>query len=722
MLEKKQLMKRVMTIIIGLCFAQLSFAETGYDLWLRYNKIDNNKLYNNYREVNKQIVFPTQQSETLEAAHKELARGLKGLLDLDIKGGASTGTLVVGTPQSSSIIVASDLRKELESINDEGYIIRSSKQNGKPCVFVVANTDIGVLYGVFHYLRLMQTHQSLDKVSIKEEPKIQQRMLNHWDNLSGTIERGYAGYTLWDWQRLPGYVDERMVDYARANASLGINGIVLNNVNSNSKSLSLEYIIKTKALADVFRPYGIKVYLTAKFSAPRSLSGFKTADPLEPAVRQWWKDKAKQIYEYIPNFGGFLVKANSEGQPGPQDYGRTHADGANMMAEALEPYGGIVLWRAFVYQNERHIDRALNNYEEFKPLDGKFNKNVFVQPKNGAIDFQPREPFHPLFGSMPNTPLAIEFQITQEYLGYSSHLAYLAPLFEETLDSETYANGKGSTVGKVIAGYQNSHGMSAMAGVPNVGTDMNWTGHLFGQANWHAFGRLAWNPEYSSSDLANEWIRMTFGNDLKIVNPIKDLMLYSREAVVNYMTPLGLNHIMDFNTHYGPGPWFKDPGWDARDYHKVDEEGLGVDRTINGSNVVGQYNSPLREQLNDIKTCPENLLLFFHHVPWDYKMSSGRTMWDELVHHYYLGVDQVRQMRKTWNSMEGKIDNRRFNHVKELLKVQEDEAIWWRDACVLYFQTFSKRPISTQHEQPKHSLEYYKKIPYPYDWKESQYK
>lgn len=719
---RKHIAKRVLLLILGVCFSFMSFAETGYELWLRYPKVQNKQLYDDYRKYNYAISFPANHSEILNAAKQELEIGLKGLLDIAVNENENKPNLVIGTPKSSQIISLSGKLKEIEALDPEGYIISTVKLKGKPVTMIAANTDIGVLYGVFHYLRLIQTEKSLSNLAIKEEPQTQFRMLNHWDNLNGTIERGYAGYTLWDWQRLPGYVDARIIDYARANASLGINGIVLNNVNSNSKSLSLEYIIKTKALADVLRPYGIKIYLTAKFSAPRNLNNYKTADPLDPEVRQWWKDKTKEIYKYIPDFGGFLVKANSEGQPGPQDYGRTHADGANMMAEALEPYGGIVLWRAFVYQNERHIDRALNNYDEFKPLDGKFNKNVFVQPKNGAIDFQPREPFHPLFGGMPQTPLCIEFQIAQEYLGYSSHLAYLAPLFEETLKSDTYSNGKGSTVGKVIAGYKGSHGMSAMAGVANTGTDLNWTGHLFGQANWHAFGRLAWNLDANSDVLADEWIRMTFGNDPKLVQVIKGIMLESREAVVNYMTPLGLNHIMDFDTHYGPGPWYKDPGWDARDYHKVDSVGLGVDRTTSGSNVVGQYHSPLKEQLNDINTCPENLLLFFHHVPWDHKMASGRTMWNELVHLYYQGVEQVRDIQERWNGLEGKIDSRRFNHVKDLLKVQEDEAVWWRDGCVLYFQSYANRPIPQEYEQPKHSLDYYKNIPFPYTWKEAEYK
>lgn len=714
---------KIFAIIIFLLASNFIRAENGYDLWLRYNKIEDTKLLNQYKEATANVVFPSN-SEKLEAAKKELSLGLAGLLGtaLNETNQITTQSLLIGTPKTTELIAKLPLSKEISLLGEEGYIIRNATINGKSIIVVAASDDKGLLYGVFHFLRLMQTNQAINNLSIKEEPKLQIRILNHWDNLNGTIERGYAGYTLWDWQRLPGYKDSRYTDYARANASIGINSTVLNNVNANARSLQTSYIIKAAALADVFRPYGIKIYLTARFSAPREIGGLDTADPLDPRVRQWWKDKVKEIYEYIPDFGGFLVKANSEGQPGPHDYKRTHAEGANMMAEALEPFGGIVMWRAFVYHNERHIDRAINGYDEFKPLDGKFNKNVFVQPKNGPIDFQPREPFHPLFGAMPKTPLMMEFQITQEYLGYASHLAYLGTLFEETLQSDTYSKGKGSTVSKVLQDYSKTNNLSGMAGVPNIGTDINWTGHLFGQANWHAFGRMAWNPDLKAKDLSEEWIRMTFSNDESIVNSIQKIMLSSRETVVNYMNPLGLNHIMNFATHYGPGPWYKDPNWDAWDYHKADETGLGVDRTTGGSNAVGQYFSTLSERLNTPETCPKELLLWFHHISWDYKMKSGKTMWNDLVDHYHQGVDGVREMRKIWDSLDGKIDAERYDHVKHLLKVQEDEAIWWRDGCLLYFQSFSNRPIPSQYEQPNHSLNYYKHIPFPYQWKESQYK
>lgn len=537
-------LKLIYIAVLILCMPMLH-AENGYDLWLRYQKVDNSQLLNSYSKTLAKLNFPVN-SATLTEAKNELQQGLNGLLDTNLPetDGISKGTLLVGTPASSKVLSGIHaITNEISGLGDEGFLIKTLKVNGTPCTVIAARKDMGVMYGVFHFLRLLQTQSDIKELNITQVPKLQRRMLNHWDNLNGTIERGYAGYTLWDWQRLPGYIDPRYRDYARANASIGINGTVLNNVNANARSLTTEYLIKAAALADVFRPYGIRVYLTARFSAPKELRALNTADPLDPEVRQWWKDKVKEIYKYIPDFGGFLVKANSEGQPGPQDYKRTHADGANMMAEALEPYGGIVMWRAFVYENSRNVDRAGNGYEEFKPLDGKFNKNVFVQPKNGPIDFQPREPFHPLFGAMPQTPLMLEFQITQEYLGYATNLAYLGPLFEECLDADTYTKGKGTTVANVLEDYNRSHGISGIAGVANIGTDINWCGHLFGQSNWYTFGRMAWNPELSSEEVADEWLRMTFNNNTSFVNPIKEMMQQSRETVVNYRNPLGLNHI-----------------------------------------------------------------------------------------------------------------------------------------------------------------------------------
>ena len=705
---------RFLFLTLFLCSLQWA-VENGYDLWLRYYKIADSQLVKKYK---RQIACFNLEvsSPTLQETKNELVQGLTGLLGETVpqRNTLCNGMLLVGTPASSPLIASLGMDKEIEALGSEGYLIKSLKKDKKSVTVIAASKEMGAMYGVFHFLRLLQTHAPLQNLDIVEVPKLKIRMLNHWDNMNGTIERGYAGYTLWDWQRLPGYIDPRYRDYARANASIGINGAVLNNVNASSKILKTEYLVKVAALADAFRPYGIKVYLTARFSAPKELGVTDTADPLNPEVRAWWKKKADEIYKYIPDFGGFLVKANSEGQPGPQDYGRTHADGANMMGEALKPHGGIVLWRAFVYKNKRDVDRAINGYNEFKPLDGKFVDNVLVQPKNGPIDFQPREPFHPLFGGMPDTPLSLELQITQEYLGYSSYLAYLGPLYEECLDSDT--DGKGITVGKVLENYNNTHKISCIAGVSNIGTDINWCGHLFGQSNWYVFGRMAWNPSISSGEVADEWLRMTFTNDASFIDPVKKMMLESREYVVEAHTPLGLNHIMYFFSHYGPGPWFKGWGWDAKDYHKADETGIGVDRTATGSKAAFQYKKPLADIFADPKACPDKYLLWFHHLPWDYKMRSGQLLWDELCDYYYRGVENMHRMREVWDSIEGKIDAQRFDHVKQLLKVQEDEAAWWRDACVLYFQTFSKRPIPARHEQPKHSLDYYKKIPYPYNW------
>lgn len=705
-------------LFLLLCCMQWLHAESGYELWLRYKPLGNNELSESYRQRNRKVLFPGETG-SLAAAKKELRAGLSGLLGIDL---AETETLednmlIIGTPQSIPLFRKQAFYPEIEGLSDEGYLIQNSKMEGKMVTVIAARTDIGVLYGVFHYLRLMQTTQPLEQLAIKENPKLRYRVLNHWDNLNGTVERGYAGYSIWNWERLPFYKEQRYIDYARANASVGINGAVLNNVNAQAKSLRTDWLVKASGLADVFRPYGIKVYLTAKFSAPREIGGLDTANPKDPQAQKWWKDKVEEIYSLIPDFGGFLVKANSEGQPGPQDYGCSHADGANMLAEVLEPYGGIVFWRAFVYQNERQVDRVINGYNEFKPLDGKFRKNVFVQPKNGPIDFQPREPFHPLFGGMPDTPLSLEFQITQENLGHAGHLVYLGTLFEETLQSDTYENGKGSTVSKVLQNYQKTHGISAIAGVPNIGTDLNWTGHLFGQANWYVFGRLAWNPDASSAEIAEDWAKMTFSNEDSVLSPVLRIMQMSREAYVNYTMPLGLNHIMNYDTHNGPEPWHDDPVWTAFDYHKITEDSIGVNRTAGGTGAVLQYHSPVYEKFENIKTCPPEYLLWFHRVPWDYKMPSGKTLWDELVCHYYKGVDEVRLMQELWSGLKGKIDRERFDHVASLLEYQEQEAIWWRDGCLLFFQEYSGLPIPADLEQPEHSLKYYKTIPFPHDWK-----
>jgi alpha-glucuronidase len=690
-------------------------ADDGYRLWQRYELIKDAARLKSYRKQLAQVVIPGQ-SPTLAVVRKELKLALPQLLGRPVpESGTATakGALVVATPQQSPLVQGLHLQSELAGLGPEGFLIRTASLKGKPATIIAANTDIGLLYGTFHLLRLLQTHQNTDQVAVQSAPKVQHRILNHWDNLDRTVERGYAGFSLWDWHKLPDYIDQRYLDYARANASLGINGTVLTNVNANALVLTPPYLEKVKALADAFRPYGLKVYLTARFSAPIEIGGLKTADPLNPQVKTWWKNKATEIYRYIPDFGGFLVKANSEGQPGPQNYGRSHADGANMLADAVAPQGGIVMWRAFVYDDKVPDDRVKQAYNEFKPLEGQFRKNVLVQVKNGPLDFQPREPFHPLFGAMPRTPLMMEFQITQEYLGQATHLLYQAPLFKETLEADTHAQGPGSTVARVVDGSLHHYPITGMAGVANIGNDRNWTGHLFGQANWYSFGRLAWDHSLSPAAIAEEWLRMTFTNEPQFIVPVKEMMLASREHLVNYMTPLGLHHIMGWSHHYGPGPWVKDKhraDWTAVYYHRASASGIGFDRTAKGSNAVGQYFPAVAQKFGNRQSCPEEYLLWFHRVGWDYKVSSGRSLWEELCQRYYAGAAAVGQMRQTWNSLQPYVDAERFAHVQALLRIQEKEAEWWRNACVLYFQTFSKKPLPAGLEKPDQTLDYYMKL------------
>ncbi len=694
-------------------------AEDGYELWLRYHRVADETLRAHYWAVLNDVDV-AGDSPTMAAVRDELRRGLHGLLGTEPPNLPTTsqkGVLVAGTPASSATVASLHLGAALDAVGSEGYLLQTAEVAGRRVTVVAANTDVGVLYGVFHLLRLIQTHQPLDDINLAEAPKIRHRMLNHWDNLDRTVERGYAGFSLWDWHKLPDYRDPRYTDYARANASLGLNGTVLTNVNANALVLTPMYLEKAAALADVFRPYGLRVYLTARFSAPIEIGGLETADPLDPAVQAWWQAKADEIYRSIPDFGGFLVKANSEGQPGPQDYGRNHAEGANMLADALAPHGGLVMWRAFVYSAEEPEDRAKQAYNEFVPLDGTFRDNVLVQVKNGPIDFQPREPFHPLFGAMPETPLMMEFQITKEYLGQGTHLAYLAPMWKEVLDADTYASGEGSTVAEVIDGSLHGYAHTGMAGVSNIGTDRNWTGSLFDQANWYAFGRLAWDHTISSEEIAENWIRMTFTNDPAFVAPVKQMMLESHEAVVNYMTPLGLHHLMATGHHYGPGPWVDDlprADWNPVYYHRADTLGLGFNRTATGSDAVSQYFSPLDEMYGSLEKVPEKYLLWFHHVPWDYAMPSGRTLWAELVHRYSRGAAQVRQMQESWAGLEGMIDDERYAQVAAFLAMQAKEARWWRDASLAYFQTFSHRPIPDGYAPPEHSLAYYLSLNFPY--------
>jgi alpha-glucuronidase len=712
--------KEILTIIVlaGLGLFTPVLADDGYRLWLKYDQI-NDKTY--LKECNKTLaeVMITLDSPVMSAAHDELIAGLAGMTGRQVTEVSSlkrNGTLVAGTFRSSPVMASLLPDVEPGTVGEEGYIIRSVTIGGKKITVIASEGDRGVLYGVFHLLRLVSMQSPLDNISITEKPATVLRLLNHWDNLDRSVERGYAGESVWNWHLLPGYVSPRYKDYARANASIGINGTVITNVNSNALVLTPQYLVKVAALADVMRPYGIKVYLTARFSAPSETGGLATSDPLDAAVVRWWKEKAAEIYALIPDFGGFLVKANSEGQPGPQNYGRSHADGANMLAGAVAPYGGVVMWRAFVYDNNIPVDRAKQAYNEFVPLDGSFRSNVLVQVKNGPVDFQPREPFHPLFGAMPSTPLMMEFQITQEYLGCATHLVFLAPLYEECLRSDTHASGPGSEVARVIDGTQHGHSLTGMAGVANIGSERNWTGHLFGQANWYAFGRLAWQPSLSSATIASEWIRMTLTHDPAIEEGISTMMLSSREAAVNYMTPLGLHHIMAEGHHWGPGPWVNRgrPDWTSVYYHRADTAGIGFDRTREGSDAVNQYFPPLHDIFNDPAQCPENLLLWFHHLPWSHIMKSGRTLWDELCIRYQEGVSKAEAYGDYWETLNGRIDDEQYEHVRQLLEIQVREARWWKDACLSYFKTFSRLPFPAGVDKPEHDLDYYRGLRFYY--------
>ena len=667
-------------ILIQSVFLQ---AEDGHNLWLRAKSTS---------PVN---VICSKKSTTIDIAREELLKGW------------------MGKAEASVVLTV----KPDKSIKGDGFKLTLNE--------VQANNDLGILYGVYELLRRQQTGENIIEETIN--PSYERRLLDHWDNLNGTIERGYAGHSIF-WRHgtdsLSVTEEDRVIwrEYARANASIGINGAVLNNVNASQLMLTTEYLERVKAIAEVLRLYGIKTYLSIKFSSPMLIGGLKTADPLDPEVIKWWKTKVEEIYKLIPDFGGFLVKANSEGQPGPQDYGRTHADGANMFADAVKPFGGIVMWRAFVYTASDE-DRAKQAYSEFMPLDGKFRDNVIIQVKNGPIDFQPREPFSPLFGAMKKTSVMPEMQITQEYLGQSIHLVFLASLWEEFLHSDTYQEGPGSTVARCTDGSILPQKHTAIAGVSNIGHDANWCGHPFAQANWYAFGRLAWNNKLTSEQIADEWIKLTFsqflsGNsghtdfsnewDENFLNPVKKMMLESREAAVNYMMPLGLHHIFSANEHYGPGPWWaparvrKD--WTPPYYHKADTLGIGFDRTQSGSNAVNQYHEPLNSQFSDLNTCPEIYLLWFHHLPWDYKMKNGRTLWDDICYHYEIGLQQVREFQKTWDKTEPYVDKERFTLVQSKLRTQCINAQVWKDGCLLYFQHFSHRPIPYDLERPVNNL------------------
>ena len=624
-------MKKLLLSLFVAGLALTANAEDGHQLWLRY------------QPVNKAQVTTEKQSPTIQIAKQELETYYNG--------------------------ASVTLKLDATMPDDDGYRIDGNT--------ITARRDAGLLYGAFALLREQHlSPNTYHPTPNANHPAFSLRLLNHWDNLDGSIERGYAGESIFEWFKL----DEQLIrEYARANASIGINGSVLNNVNASPKMLTTPYLKEVKKIADILRPYNIKVYLSINFATPMALKETKTADPLDKSVVKWWQKKTKEIYKLIPDFGGFLVKANSEGQPGPGDFGRTHADGANMLADALKPYKGIVMWRCFVYgANHKGEDRVKQAVSEFKPLDGQFRDNVILQTKNGPLDFQPREPYSPIFDQIKQTPNMVELQITQEYLGQSRHLVYLAPMWEEFFS------------------YVKPSSLKGIAGVANIGKDRNWCGHHFSQANWYAFGRLAWNPMLKSKDIADEWLEQTFTTDAQFVRTMSSIMMESREACVKYMMPLGLHHIFKFDHHYGPEP----DGFIARYplewcpvyYHKADKNGVGFDRSSKGTDAVSQYRPEIAKLYDNIETCPENLLLWFHHVPWDYKMKDGSTLWESMQAEYHEGVVLVEAMQVMWRyKMRHFIDEQRWREVDERLQHQVENAREWRDVCLKYFGQFAEK-------------------------------
>ncbi len=664
-------MKKILLTSLLLSAVGVMNADNGHELWLK--QLTGQKA---------EVTVKTQSSPSIDVASQELKDGWKG--------GAVT----------LSKIASDDTASESFMIEIKG---------GKPTI--AAKSDMGLLYGAYHLLRLQNTGANVQDTILAEAPCFDLRILNHWDNLDASCERGYAGKSIfWDeYDNQP----QRIKEYARANASIGINATVIDNVNASVKILNTDYLQKIKGFADIMRPYGVKIYLAVNFASPVLKSHLRydkdakktrkdlldTADPLDPRVQEWWANKCNEIYSLIPDFGGFLVKANSEGQPGPNDYNRTHAEGANMLARALKPHNGIVMWRSFVYA-ANDPDRAKLAYAEFKPFEGQFDDNVIIQIKNGPVDFQPREPHTSLFGAMPKTKQMVEFQITQEYLGHSNHVAYLGTMWEE------------------FYGYVKPSTLVAASGVANIGMDENWCGNVMAQSNWYVFGRQSWNPAIPAEVIAREWTKQTLApKTVASENAIVDIMMRSREAIVDYMMPMGLHHQFADNHHYGPGAWISHKNvrldWQPPYYHKADAEGLGFNRTTTGTDNVSQYAADYAQLVNNIETCPEKFLLWFHHVPWNYPV-AGEPMWDRLCHHYQNGVNEVRAMQAQWNSVKNDIDSEIFDAIAYKLSVQLKDAIWWKDGMLDYFQTWSKMPYPADVEPSQHNLEDLKKVLLPY--------
>lgn len=690
--------KRIVFIIAFLIiYVDFSSAEPGYNMWLRYQSVQNEILKKEYSNFSKNISI-TGEDEILSSIKNELKAGIKNMLSIvPYFSNNNSNRLIIGKVKDLPKSIQISTNFNLKNLNESGYLIKTSKNK----IVISAKTDAGLLYGTFHFLRLMQMNQPISNLDIVENPKVKLRLLNHWDNPGKipagrySIERGYAGESIFKWDELP-ETNQRYTDYARFLASVGINGTVINNVNTAKKGLegwkllSPEYLPKLKTLADVFRKYGIQLYLSVNFFSPVKISGLTDADPLNPEVQLWWKNKVAEIYKEIPDFGGFLVKADSEGEPGPIKYGRTHADGANLLANVLKPFGGVVFWRAFVYsQNgELNKDRACQAYEMFKPLDGKFAENAILQIKNGPIDFQVREPVSPLFGAMPKTGQMIEMQITQEYTGHDKHVCFLVPQWKEILDFDTHAKGIGSTIAKVVEGDLFGNKYSGIAGVSNFGDDENWTGNILAQANSYGFGRLAWNPELTSKEIANEWISQTFGNNKKVKSVINNILLTSWKTYENYTSPLGVGLMcsggLGDEGHFYPAPE------ERTKYHKADKKGVGYDRTKStGSGYTNQYHPPVFSEYENVETCPDELLLFMHHVPYSHKLQSGKTVIQHIYDSHNNGVEQVKNYIQEWKELKNLINEDRFNQILYTLTGQMGYAEEWRDSINNYFQNLS---------------------------------
>jgi alpha-glucuronidase len=653
--------------------------EDGHELWLRYRLVDRPSLLASYRRAFTEIV-EARATNVLTSAEEELARGLSGLLGRTmavVQTPSRDGAVVLGTPETSDIVREHVRPDVLADLGPEGYVLRRARVGGLDLILVASACDRGVLYGAFHLVRLLQTQRSVRRLDVAERPANPLRLANHWDNMDRSVERGYAGESVFHWDDLP-ETKPHYVDYARTLASVGMNGTVVNNVNANAQFLSSEMIRKLVPLADILRDWGVRFHLSANFASPIALGGLDTADPADPAVQAWWRDKAAEIYAHIPDFGGFLVKANSEGQPGPLDYGRTHADGANLLADAVRPYGGIVMWRAFVWHDAETW--AQEAYETFTPLDGQFADNAVVQIKNGPIDFQVREPAHPLFGALPNTNSMMELQITQEYTGQTTHLCYHVPMWKKTYDFDTHAAGADTTVADIVAGSVYPYQHSGVSGVMNFGSDTNWTRHHLAAANTHGFGRLAWNPRLDAADVAEEWVRMTFGNHPRLVRVLAKMLLSSWEIYESYNSPLGAGFMQGGGDHFDPCAECNEA------WHQSDGEGIGFDRTVaTGSGTTAFYHPPVSNTFESLESCPEELLLWFHHVPYVHRLRSGRTVIQHIYDSHFEGLEDAYGLRQLWKAQRARLDERRYDEVVERFDRQVEHATRWRDTLVTYW-------------------------------------